>query len=241
MDIDLGLVEVIFFDAAGTLFHVRGSVGEIYTTIARNYGVAGQPAEVEEAFITAFQAKSAEGMRAHAGKDRLQEERLWWMEVVRRAFTGRIPESVLPAYFEEVFNVFRGAAGWVLYPDTITTLRDLRSRGYRLGVLSNFDSRLDDVLANLGIGDFFNGVVFSWSAGFAKPDARIFHHALQVMQVPAANALHVGDSPEDDFAGASGAGLNALLVDRGNDCSDTEGMPRISSLSELCRLLPQRR
>ena len=232
-------VEVIFFDAAGTLFHVRGSVGEIYSTIARKYGVASQPAEVQEAFVEAFRAKSTEGISPHASAGREQEERCWWMDVVRRAFSGRIPESVLPAYFEEVFDVFRGPGGWELYSDTRATLHRLQSNGYRLGVLSNFDSRLIDVLANLGIGEFFESVVFSWCAGFAKPDTRIFHHALHVMRVPAKSALHVGDSIEEDYRGASRAGIQALLLDRGNECPDADGILRITCLSELCGLLPE--
>lgn len=239
MNINLTPVEVVFFDAAGTLFHVRRSVGEIYSTIARRYGVASQPAKVQEAFFEAFRTKSAEGIRPHASAGRSQEERRWWMDVVRQAFSGRMPESVLPAYFEEVFDVFRGPCGWEVYSDTTPTLHQLQSNGYRLGVLSNFDSRLNDVLTNLGIGGFFESVVFSWSAGFAKPDARIFHHALQVMQVPATSALHVGDSIEEDFGGASRAGLHALLLDRGNDRPDPGGMLRITSLNELCGLLSQ--
>ncbi len=241
MCVNLTAVEVIFFDAAGTLFHVRGSVGEIYTAIARKYDVTSQPAEVEEAFVRAFRAKSTEGIPPHASVDRSRAERRWWMDVVRQAFAERMPESVLPVYFEEVFDAFRGPAGWELYSDTMATLRKLRAHGYRLGILSNFDTRLQDVVRNLGIGGFFDSIVFSWCAGFAKPDERIFQHALKEMRVPATGALHVGDSLEEDYKGASRAGMHALLLDRENDFSDADGILRITSLSELSRFLPKHR
>ena len=233
MKADLSSIRLIFFDAAGTLFQVRGSVGEIYSRVASKHGVASHPAEVEEAFIRAFHAQSAEGIASAPGEERPRAEKRWWLEVVRQVFAQRMPDAVLQAYFDEVFEEFRGASAYELFPDATSTLERLRFAGYRLGILSNFDSRLHDVLRGLGIASYFDPVVLSWDAGWAKPDIRFFRHALRLTGIPPAFTLHVGDSLSEDFEGAAAAGMRALLLDRKGFCPLHSGVPRVKSLSEI--------
>jgi putative hydrolase of the HAD superfamily len=230
------MMDVIFFDAAGTLFKVRGSVGEIYSRIAGHYQAATDPKQVETAFRAAFHAKSLEGFqsREQAG---LRAERAWWMDVVRRVLGGTMKPEVLRNYFDEVFEAFRSARAWELYEDTRPGLERLRARGYRLAVISNFDSRLFDVLANLGIDFFFERVILSWHAGSAKPDPAIFRRALEAMHVTAPRALHVGDSLHDDVTGATASGLAAALLDRERKHLDWNAGPRPESLLELSQIL----
>lgn len=229
---DLGDPKVVFFDAAGTLFEVRGSVGEIYSAIARRHGVEVSAPELERSFDAAFRAKSAEGLaRAAAGP---RAERDWWRELVRQVLGGRMPPAVFRGFFDEVYEFFRTRRAWILYEDTAPALAILRGRGYRLGVISNFDSRLRDVLAGLGIGTYFERVVFSWQVRSAKPDGRIFRHALELMGVSPREALHIGDSVEEDVRGARGAGMRAVLLDRSGRYRRWCDGPRIESLTELC-------
>jgi putative hydrolase of the HAD superfamily len=231
-------VDAIFFDAVGTLFEVRGSVGAIYSSIAARHGVMTDPAEVETEFRAAFHAKSLEGMAP--GPAGLREEKAWWMDLVRRVFSERMPPGVLCGYFADVFEAFRGAQAWTIDPGTPMVLERLRSSGYRLAILSNFDSRLFDVLANLGIDSLFEQVIVSWHAGSAKPDPRIFRRALAAMHVPATRALHVGDSLLEDVEGATGAGLHAALLDRRGRHPGWKAGCRLGDLSELLRILPGR-
>lgn len=223
--------EVVFFDAAGTLFEVRGSVGEIYSAVARRRGVHVPAAELDCSFDTAFRIQSAEGL-AHAGAGP-EAEKEWWRRLVRRVFGMRMPPGVFPGFFDEVYELFRTSRAWVLYEDTVPALKLLRSRGCRLGVISNFDSRLEDVLSGLGIGSYFERVIFSWQVRSAKPDGRIFRHALALMGVGPPDALHVGDSLDEDVRGARGAGMRAVLLDRSGRHRRWHGGPRIESLDEL--------
>lgn len=229
-------IEVILLDAAGTLFDVRGSVGDIYSNVARKYGVEADPVALERAFSHAFRAKAAEGFNVH-GTDISSAEKLWWMDVVRAVFAGRMAEGPLARYFEEVFEAFRRADAWDLFADTHPGLERLRSLGYRLGVISNFDSRLFDLLANLGLERYFERVIISWRAGAAKPDVRIFNHAVDTMQVRPERAIHVGDSIADDYDGARKAGLGAVLLDRRRNHLRREGIVRADSLIELGGML----
>lgn len=100
------------------------------------------------------------------------------------------------------------------YPDALALLDALDAMGMPMGVVSNWDCALEGHLERLGLARRFRVIAASAAVGHAKPDPRIFRHALSVAGVPADRALHVGDSPEADYAGARAAGLHALLLDR---------------------------
>jgi putative hydrolase of the HAD superfamily len=208
---DLSGVRVVFLDAAGTLFRVNGSVGGIYARMARHYGVDADPQLLERLFADAFRSQSAAipGVSATA-----EQERRWWHEIVWKVFGSEMPRRTFDSFFHEVFEFFRKAEAWELYGETLGALDFLRHCGYRLGIISNFDSRLNDLLENLGISRFFDAVVLSWQTGAAKPDTRIFQAALQQMHAGGAEALHIGDSCVEDYQGARRAGMHAILLDR---------------------------
>ncbi len=81
------------------------------------------------------------------------------------------------------------------------------ARRYRLGVVSNFYGNLDTVCEEVGVRPFFGVIVDSGSAGYAKPDPRIFHRAIEGLAVDASLAIFVGDSLHRDMAGARAVGM----------------------------------
>jgi putative hydrolase of the HAD superfamily len=233
-------IDVVFFDAAGTLFEVRGSVGQIYSTIAARHGVQADAGELERAFRRAFRAQSVPTIAA-APEDLERSERRWWLDVVKQVFAERMPDRSLRDYFDEVFEFFQRAEAWDLFPEARSVLSFLHSRGFRLGVISNFDSRLLTLLRNLQIESYFAEVTLSWRAGAAKPDRRIFDAALESMGVESRRAIHVGDSLNEDFEGARSAGMHAILVDRGSAYRGAvDDRCRAGDLSEVCALLGTR-
>jgi putative hydrolase of the HAD superfamily len=233
---DIDRLEVLFFDATGTLFDVRGSVGSIYGSIARRHGVDAAAEDLDDAFRNAFRMKT-DGAFPPKGLLGLEEEKAWWRDVVWQVFQGRMAESVFPGYFEDVFDVFRRSEAWTLFEDTSSSLDRMCAAGYRLAVISNFDSRLLDVLKSLGIADCFQQTFLSWKIGVAKPGAGIFEHALETMNVAPSQALHVGDSIGEDMEGALSAGLSAVLMDRKERHPSWNRSHRIGNLKELADLL----
>jgi putative hydrolase of the HAD superfamily len=121
------------------------------------------------------------------------------------------------------------------YPDAAPALRELRSRGLRLVVASNWDCSLPEVLERAGLARLVDGVVSSAMVGAAKPAPELFEAALAVAGRSAANALHVGDSPSKDVDGASQAGIAAVLLDR--DGERPAAVARIETLAELPALI----
>ena len=118
------------------------------------------------------------------------------------------------------------------FPDVRPALESLRESGRRLVVVSNWDVSLVGVLRNLGLEPLLDAIVTSAGAGARKPSAAIFEQALDQAGVPAGDAIHVGDSLDEDVAGARTAGIEPILIHRG-DGPPVAGVRTISSLSEL--------
>jgi putative hydrolase of the HAD superfamily len=119
------------------------------------------------------------------------------------------------------------------YPEVPAVLRELRARGARLVVVSNWDVSLHDVLAATGLRPLLDAVVTSAELGAAKPDPAIFAAALRAAGgVPASTAVHVGDDEEADAGGARAAGIAAVLVRRDGGPAP-HGVPAIRTLAEL--------
>ena len=111
----------------------------------------------------------------------------------------------------------------------------LKERGYTLGVISNFDYRVYGILNGLGLGAYFDSVTISSEAGWAKPAREIFDLALGRHALAPGEAIHVGDSEHMDLAGALGAGIAAVLIDRRapERCSINGRGARVASLSTV--------
>ena len=228
---------VIFFDAADTLFHVKGSVGEVYLTFARKYGVTIGREPIQQAFVKAF-ADAPPPVFAVSDPQEIKScERLWWFDVVHNVFYRVGMFEGFDDYFDEVFAYFSRPDAWELYPDTLSTLKALEAHGLDLGIVSNFDSRLYEILIGLGIDRFFESVTISSFAGAAKPSPRIFQRALQKHGVPAKEALHVGNSLGDDAEAAVAAGLGGVLLDRAGNSVSSPDLITIANLSDLLTLL----
>jgi putative hydrolase of the HAD superfamily len=109
----------------------------------------------------------------------------------------------------------------------------LRADGHALVVVSNWDCALPDWLRGVGVLELVDAVVTSAEVGFAKPDARVFGRALELTGAGADQAIHVGDSPDNDVEGARAAGIRAVLLRR-----DGEPSPGVESIRSLCELAP---
>jgi putative hydrolase of the HAD superfamily len=216
-------IEGVLFDAAETLFTTRGSVGEIYGRVARDFGCTATPEEIQIAFARQFR---------HSGPLTKHGEKAWWRDVVRRVFgeVGMIRD--FNRFFEQVYDQFRDSRGWMLFPETRNVLSDLKGRGLRLGIISNFDSRLYTVLRDLDILSFFDAITISSETGYAKPDPEIFSAACRRLDLAPDRILLVGDSLRDDVLAALGAGLHAVLIDREGRHTSAD-VPKIRSLREI--------
>lgn len=228
--------KAIFFDAAGTLIKTTRPVGESYGRLAQKYGMEVSPGQLTERFRLCF-ASSPPLAFPGARPDRIEEwERQWWKDLVRRIFEPYGRFDRFDDYFSELFDYFSRADSWSLYPEIEETLAALRERDLILAVISNFDSRLFGILEGLGIAPCFDSIVISSHAGYAKPAPEIFRRALENHRLDAEEAMHIGDSPDKDAAGASAAGLTGVLLDRSGRAAENNAL-RVQNLKAIFSLL----
>ncbi len=216
--------QVIFLDAVGTLFGVRASVGRVYGDLARQVGVDVDDAMLNQAFFESFRASSPMAFPGVPITELAQHEFDWWQAIATQTFQGAgvfDQFADFPKFFAGLYAHFATAEPWVLYPDVYPALKQWRSQGIALGVLSNFDSRLHAVLPALGLDQFFDSVTISTEANAAKPDAQMFAIALKKHDGSPDQAWHIGDSFKEDYQGATQAGLRGIWLNREDDSVPT--------------------
>ncbi|HKQ72170.1 MAG TPA: HAD-IA family hydrolase [Blastocatellia bacterium] len=226
--------EVVFFDAAGTLIEVRGSVGEIYNRVAREFGFEAEPQILQQNFAHSFRRQPPMAFPAGTPDAALTDlEKRWWRNLVKEVFAGLGQFPRFDEFFNEIFERFRGRDLWRVYGDVAPTLTELKRRGLKLGVISNFDSRLYDVLQACELDRYFDSIHISTRVGAAKPAPAIFQAALDYHTVEPNQAWLVGDSLRDDVEGAEAVGIRASLIDREAKLTEFSGILLLTDLRQL--------
>ncbi len=218
-------IEAVLFDAVGTLLAPAAPVAATYARVAAAHGLVVEREAIEGAFRRVFPAMAPMAFPDASPEAVPALERGWWRELVVRTFRDASPTSAVDevdALFPALFDVFAAASAWRLRDGATAALDALRRRGRRSAVLSNFDHRLHGVLAELGLGGYFEFVLLPGEAGAAKPDPAIFQLALEKLGLPAPAVALVGDDERDDLEGATAAGLHGVDVRRLATLADLE-------------------
>ena len=213
----------MLLDALGTLVELERPWPHLVDELAARGVVVGE--DVARAAMLAEMAY----YRAH------HDEAVDWatLKDLRRRCAAVVHEQLQTALpLDDVLDALLGAIRFRAYPEVPGVLARLRAGGARLAVVSNWDVSLHDVLERTGLRPLVDAVVISAELGVAKPDPAIFRAALDRLGAGPDGALHVGDSLEDDVAGARAAGLEAVLVAR-NGAPAPEGVRTVRSLAEL--------
>lgn len=205
--------QALLLDAMGTLIQLRRPLGHTYAEAAAGHGLTVEPEAIGRAFARLYPAAPPLAFPPMAEEALRQAEIGWWGQRIDAVLQETAGVAAPPALHRELFEVFADPSLWQVYDDVPANLARWQAAGLKLAVVSNFDSRLDGLLAGLGLAERFEAVVVSSRAGAAKPSPEPFRQALAALGLPAAAAWHVGDSPEDE-AGARAAGLRCLLLRR---------------------------
>ena len=228
------LPKVIFFDAMGTLFDLKSSVGEIYQYFASKQGIKVDAKSLNKAFITSYKAAPSLAFSATQSHELAQQEFIWWKNVVQMTFeqVEVLDEfSNFTEFFTELYNYFATKKPWYIYPDVLPCLKYWQQQEIDLGIISNFDSRLIAVLKALDLEHFFTSITISSVAGFAKPEQNIFDIALKKHGLVPQEAWHIGDSKNEDYIGAKNVGINAFWLNRDYHLVNIKNqLPNLSSL-----------
>ena len=220
-------MRAVLLDALGTLVDLEPPAPRLRAELAAR-GVAVTEAEAAAAMRTeiAFYRAEHQAARDEASLDALRAR---CTEVLARALP---PQA---AGVGDLRDALLASLRFTPYPEVAPTLRELRARGLRLVVASNWDVSLHGVLRDTGLAPLVDGAVTSAEAGAPKPAAAVFEAALALADVTAAEALHAGDDEEADLAGAQAAGITPVLVAR-DGRPGPGGVPVVRGLDGLLTL-----
>jgi putative hydrolase of the HAD superfamily len=206
-------LDTIFFDAVGTLFFLKGSVGHHYALVGHQLGLSLDEESLDRAFTSAWQQMP---MRPAVDGPREDDDKGWWRQIVFRVLNEVAPklhELDRDNFFEIAYEHFAEAGVWQLFPEVVEVVEQLR-RQYRLAVVSSFDGRLRMILEQLGIAHYFANIFISSEVGVDKPDPEIFRRAVNLLNLEPGQVLHVGDDAVRDWKAAAAAGLAVFQLDR---------------------------
>jgi putative hydrolase of the HAD superfamily len=226
-------IRAVLFDAVGTLIHPSPAAPLVYAEVGRRLGSQLTLQVILERFRAAF-FREEEVDRANGFRTSEQREVERWRRIVA-ATLDDVPDQ--EACFRELFEHFGRPESWQCDPNVEEVARELEARGYRLGMASNYDSRLRCVWEGKPELGAIREVFISAEIGWRKPAAEFFEEAVRRLGLSAGECLFVGDDRANDYDGALAAGMGAVLYDpRGRE--DEGGVIRIRRLAELLSVGP---
>jgi putative hydrolase of the HAD superfamily len=219
-------MRAIAFDAVGTIIAPEPPVAVVYRAVGVKYGSRLTAEAIHSRFSAAFRAEDARDRAAGWRTDAAREVERW------RRIVAAVLDDVADqdACFRALWDHFSRAASWRCLPGAGSVLAELSSRGLTVGLASNFDSRLRAVVAGLPELAAIGPIVVSAEVGWRKPAAEFFAAVTKAFDCSPEEVLLAGDDFENDYAGATTAGLRAVLL-------DPTGRPGIVSISELADLV----
>ena len=232
------MTRAVFFDAGHTLIYAHPGLGAIYEETTAGFGIRVPAERFAEVFIPVFKEATREysGTTTHSDAQDLA----MWRTITRRIY-DRVPPLAAVAFdswFETLYGRFGDPAVWRFYADVEPVLGRLKAKGIKIGVISNWDTRLRRISDGLGLSRLVDFLVISAEAGVRKPSEGIFRLALEKAGVRPEEAVHVGDLPEEDGEGARRAGLRPVLIDRKERVTPVTYPPDFPVVRGLEELLP---
>jgi HAD superfamily hydrolase (TIGR01549 family) len=232
------MIKAVFFDFYETLCFHKHSLEENLERIAKRYDVEVNWERCDTALESLFAGTSVpDPTTDYALLEVLMTAMRRECEFIREVGIEKHVEQVAWELLQSGHYLF-AANSATLYDDVVPTLQHLRDAGYKLAIVSNWDTPLDPLTERLGIAHYFDIIVASHDARVrsAKPDPHIFNYTLEAVEVSATEAVHVGDTYEADIIGAQNVGIRPILIDR--DGTQTgKWHDTIQNLSELPKLL----
>lgn len=217
-------VETVLLDAGGVLLDLD------YAYLMRLLSARGVEVSSEELSSHEAQARTEIERRVREG-GRVGEA---WRDYFR-FMLGRagLPVDVHEAVVDSLWEAHQRVGLWtVAIPGAVETVRELRQRGYRVGVVSNAEGRVEQDLYAAGFDGMLETVVDSHVVGIEKPDPKIFAIALERLETAPETAVFVGDVPSVDVDGARRAGIYPVLLDRHDLYPDADA-PRLRRIHDL--------
>ena len=222
----------VFFDAGNTLVFADYSK-MLAPLVAAGFNATQEQLYASERFTKKRLDAALSNNIASRSSDQSVDQDFWGVYYTHLTEALGAPSTTIAPCIAAT----RRSGNWSrVLPGTRELLLELRALGLRLGVISNSDGGIQNILTAVGLGDCFESFTDSGNVGVEKPNPAIFRHAMESLDARPESSVYVGDSYALDYQGAEAAGMRAILMDAAGTYRDDPYL-RISNLSDLPALL----
>ena len=240
-------IRTIFFDAGYTLLRASPSIIEVCQEVCQQLGLhldidqlSRQIPKAEAYLLKTLKANR----RVWASEQDIRSIWNGYYKTLLRPFIAEENDAQLERHAQEILTEFGWHTRWELYPDVLPTLQALQGRGFTLGIISDWGIDLAPIIYGHDLPRYFDCLIISAVARYAKPEAGLYDLALQRAEAIADYAIHIGDSYILDVLGARSVGITPILIDRAGkwraedlDCLIIHDLREVLDLLEI-PLLP---
>jgi REG-2-like HAD superfamily hydrolase len=211
-------IQVITFDVHNVLLTVRNGAPNQYARLAREHlGIQSiDESLLRSNFVQVFRTlnQTHPGYGIHTNIS----SRQWWTLVVEYTFKdSHLSSNQLQKLSQIIYDEFAKGELWIKNPQTDNVLKQLKTKKI-LGVISNFDERLETLLEQHQLRQYFQFILTPRNCGLYKPQTEIFTHAANLAKVESNNYLcHVGDDVKLDYQAAQAANCHVLLLSKNEE------------------------
>ena len=233
------MIKAIFFDWFNTLAHYQPPREELESQALKELGFAVSPKALNPGVYLGDKYLYEENARIPIRQRSREEQNKLYTRFHRIILkdVGITADDYIVSKLLFRMLELNNKMTFVLFDDVSTTLKTLKEKNLKLGLLTNLQTEVDSMCRNLGIADYLDFSVTSAEVGADKPQPPIFLKALELARVQAGEAIHVGDQYQNDVLGARGVGISPILLDRADYYADVTDCPRIRSLTEVSKYL----
>jgi putative hydrolase of the HAD superfamily len=233
------VIKAIFFDWFNTLAHYQPPREELESQALKELGFAVSPKALSPGVYLADKYLYEENGRIPIRqRNREEQNKLYtrFHRIILKEAGITADDDIVSRLLFRMFEL-NNKMTFVLFDDVSATLKGLKEKKLKLGLLTNLQTEVDSMCRNLGIADFLDFTVTSAEVGADKPQPPIFLKALELAQVQPGEAIHVGDQYQNDVLGARGVGITPILLDRADYYAEITDCPRIRTLTEVSKYL----
>ena len=227
------MIKAVFFDLYNTLVRYEPPREELQARALKDSGIEVKPELLRWPLVVADGFIYQEIARASLSRRSKAEQMAVWVQyeqILLEEAGLEIDAPLIPGLLDKMKQF---DSKLVLFDDVIPALTALKSKGLLLGLISNMDRDLNSFLSGLELPSWLSVMITSLEAGVNKPNPGIFREALRRAEVPAAEAIYVGDQYEIDVVGANGAGMKGILLDRDDYFAEITDCLRLRTLTQV--------
>ena len=233
------MIKAIFFDWFNTLAHYQPPREELESQALKELGFAVSTKDLSPGVYLGDKYLYEENARIPIRqRSREEQNKLYtrFHRIILKEAGITADDDIVAKLLFRMFEL-NNKMTFVLFDDVSATLKGLKEKKLKLGLLTNLQTEVDSMCRNLGIADFLDFTVTSAEVGADKPQPPIFLKALELARVQPGEAIHVGDQYQNDVLGARGVGISPILLDRADYYADITDCPRIRTLTEVNKYL----